>query len=260
MENKKDFSSDIGSHNNNQKENGKQYKNNLEYLKLAAKGDEAATEALIKDNYTLVTSIAKRFTGRGCELEDLIQIGLIGMLKAIRSFDIDRGNAFSTYAVPMIMGEIRKFLRDDGLIKVSRVRKQSGYLIMKEKEKLCAELGREPTIFELEKTTGLSPEEISESLDAISPVYSLSAVVGDSEELTLENSIATAENPFESEIERMALMETIDTLDPIWKKIIMLRYFKCFSQQETANRLGMTQVKISREEKKIFAYLRDKLA
>jgi len=240
--------------------NGKQYKNNLEYLKSAADGDEAATEALIKDNYTLVTSIAKRFVGRGCELEDLIQIGLIGMLKAIRSFDIERGNAFSTYAVPMIMGEIRKYLRDDGLIKVSRIRKQNGYSIMKAKEKFSAENGREPTVSELSVITGLSKEEISDSLDAISPVYSLSAMVGESEELTLENSLATSENPFESEIEKMALMETINSLDPVWKKIIILRYFKSLSQQETADRMGMTQVKISREEKKIFAYLRERLA
>lgn len=239
---------------------GKQYKNNLEYLKSAAEGDEPAMEALIRDNYTLVTSVAKRFTGRGCELEDLIQIGLIGMLKAIRSFDLTRGNAFSTYAVPMIMGEIRKYLRDDGLIKVSRVRKQWGYTVMKAKESFAFENGREPTVSELVEVTGLSEEEISESLDAISPVYSLSALVGDSEELTLENSISVSENPFESEIEKMALMETINKLDPVWRKIIVLRYFKCCSQQETADKLGMTQVKISREEKKIFAYLRELLA
>ncbi len=240
--------------------NGNQYKNNLVHLQNASKGDEQATETLIRDNYTLVTSVAKRFTGRGVELEDLIQIGLIGMLKAIRSFDIERGNAFSTYAVPMIMGEIRKFLRDDGLIKVSRIKKQNGYNIMKAKDSFVSENGREPTVNELESITGFTKEEISESLDAISPVYSLSAVIGENEDLTLENSLATSENPFENEIERMALMETLNTLDPKWKKIIILRYFKCFSQQETADRLGMTQVKISREEKKIFAYLRERLA
>ena len=182
------------------------------------------------------------------------------MLKAIRSFDLDRGTAFSTYAVPMIMGEIRKYLRDDGLIKVSRIRKQNGYSIMKEKEKFSSENGREPTVSELVELTGLSKEDIADSLDAISPIYSLSAMVGESEELTLENSLVTAENPFENEIEKMALMETINTLEPTWKKIIVLRYFKSLSQQETADRMGMTQVKISREEKKIFAYLRDRLA
>ncbi len=239
---------------------GKQYKNNLEYLKSAANGDELAMEALIRDNYTLVTSVAKRFIGRGCELEDLIQIGLIGMLKAIRSFDITKGNAFSTYAVPMIMGEIRKFLRDDGLIKVSRIRKQNGYAIIKAKEKYASENGREPTVSELSDMCKLSCEEICEALDAISPVYSLSAVVGDNEGLTLENSLAASENPFESEIERIALLDSINSLEPTWRKIIILRYYKCLSQQETAAKLGMTQVKISREEKKIFAYLRDKLA
>ena len=238
---------------------GKQYKNNTEYLRKAAAGDNESTEALIRDNYTLVTSIAKRFTGRGCELEDLIQIGLMGMLKAIRSFEIERGNAFSTYAVPMIMGEIRKYLRDDGLVKVSRIRKQNGYAVMKEKERFCLEKGREPKMSELSEILGLSEEEISDSLDAISPVYSLSALLGDSDELTLENSAAVSESPFDSEIEKMALMDTIKTLEPTWRKIIMMRYFKSFSQQETADRLGMTQVKISREEKKIFAYLREKL-
>lgn len=239
---------------------GKQYKNNLEYLKSASGGDETAMEALIRDNYTLVTSVAKRFVGRGCELEDLIQIGLIGMLKAIRSFDLTKGNAFSTYAVPMIMGEIRKFLRDDGLIKVSRLRKQTGYAIMKAKENFILDNGREPTVAELSAASGFSNEEICESLDAISPVYSLSSLVGDNEGLTLENTLAASDNPFDSEIEKMALIDSINSLEPTWRKIIILRYYKCLSQQETALKLGMTQVKISREEKKIFAYLRDKLA
>lgn len=239
---------------------GKQYKNNLEYLKSASEGDELAMESLIRDNYTLVTSVAKRFTGRGCELEDLIQIGLIGMLKAIRSFDLSKGNAFSTYAVPMIMGEIRKFLRDDGLIKVSRIRKQNGYAIMKAKERFTLDNGREPTVSELSDISGFTCEEICESLDAISPVYSLSSFIGENEGMTFENSIAASENPFESEIEKMALLDSINSLEPTWKKIIILRYYKCLSQQETAVKLGMTQVKISREEKKIFAYLRDRLA
>lgn len=238
---------------------GKQYKNNNDYLKKAACGDDESTEALIRDNYTLVTSVAKRFTGRGVEFEDLVQIGLMGMLKAIRSFDVERGNAFSTYAVPMITGEIRKYLRDDGLVKVSRARKQNGYSVMREKEKFRLENGREPKISELSERTGLSSEEISDSLDAISPVYSLSALLGESDELTLENSAAAADNPFDTEIEKMALMDTVRTLEPTWRKIIIMRYFKSLSQQETAKRLGMTQVKISREEKKIFAYLREKL-
>lgn len=238
---------------------GKQYKDNEDYLKRAAGGDESATENLIRDNYSLVVSVAKRFQGRGTEIEDLIQIGLMGMLKAIRSFDPSMGNAFSTYAVPMIMGEIRKFLRDDGLIKVSRIQKQNGYTIMKAKEKFQAEKGREPKMSELSKLTDLTVEEINDALEAISPVYSLSALIGESDDMTLENTLAVSDCSFDTEIEKIALMETISTLEPLWKKIIMFRYFKCLSQQETANHLGMTQVKISREEKKIFSYLREKL-
>lgn len=238
---------------------GKQYKNNEEYLSRAAGGDECATEALIKNNYSLVVSVAKRFQGRGTELEDLIQIGLMGMLKAIRSFDVERGNAFSTYAVPMIMGEIRKYLRDDGLIKVSRLQKQNGYNLMRAKEEFTAKNGREPKISELSVITGLSAEDISDALEAITPVSSLSSLVGDSDDMTLENTLAVSTGSFDGEIEKIALMETINTLTPLWKKIIMFRYFRCLSQQETANRLGLTQVKISREEKKIFSYIREKL-
>ena len=232
---------------------------NAENLARATAGDENAVEALIRDNYSLVVSVAKKFTGRGCETDDLIQIGLMGMLKAIRSFDTSRGFAFSTYAVPMIMGEIRKFLRDDGLIKYGRVRKQNGYAVMRAKELYASKNGKEAKIADIEDMTGLSSEEISEALDAVTPVASLSGTVGDTDELTFENTLAASENPFESEIEKMALYESLRSLDVTWRKIIILRYFRCLSQQETAKRLGMTQVKISREEKKIFAYMRRQL-
>lgn len=232
---------------------------NAENLARASRGDDNAVESLIRDNYSLVVSIAKKFSGRGCETEDLIQIGLMGMLKAIKSFDTERGFAFSTYAVPMIMGEIRKFLRDDGLIKYGRIRKQNGYAVMRAKESYAAQNGKEAKISDIEKMTGLSSEEISEALDAVTPVASLSGTVGDSDELTFENTVAVSENPFESEIEKMALYESLKTLNSTWRKIVVLRYFKCLSQQETARRLGMTQVKISREEKKIFAYMRRQL-
>ena len=235
------------------------YKDNESYLKKAANGDETAVETLIKNNYPLVTSIAKRFTGRGCDTEDLIQIGLIGMLKAIRSFDVTRGNVFSTYAVPMITGEIRKFLRDDGLIKVGRVRKQNGYAVMRAKERFSAETGKEPRISDISEITGLSPEEIADALDAIAPVSSLSATIGESEDLTVENTSSVSESPFEKEIEKMALYESLNKLGSLWKKIVLLRYFKGMSQQETANKLGLTQVKISREEKKIFNFIRNEL-
>ncbi len=240
-------------------ERSEKYKNNEENLKKAENGDESAIEDLIRDNYTLVTAVARRFTGRGCETEDLIQIGLIGMLKAIKSFDSSRGTMFSTYAVPMIMGEIKKFLRDDGLIKVGRIRKQNGYSVMRAKEKFSAEHGREAKLSEISHMTGLSCEEIAEALEAISPVTSLSAVIGEGDELTLENTAAVSDSPFDEEIEKMALYESLKTLNDLWKKIVIFRYFRSLSQQETANRLGLTQVKISREEKKIFKYLRERL-
>lgn len=239
--------------------NSNRYINNEKNLQKASHGDERAVEELIKDNYSLVVSIAHRFTGRGCELEDLIQIGLIGMLKAIKSFDTERGNAFSTYAVPMIMGEIKKFLRDDGLIKVGRVRKQNGYAVMRAKERFITSTGREPKVSDISSMTGLTPEEIGEALEAVTPVASLSAVIGEGDDLTVENTTAASCSPFDSEIEKMALYESLRTLDATWRKIIILRYFKCLSQQETAKRLGVTQVKISREEKKIFAHMRRQL-
>ena len=240
-------------------ENNNKYKDNETYLRKAANGDESAVETLIKNNYPLVTAIAKRFTGRGCDTDDLIQIGLIGMLKAIRSFDISRGNVFSTYAVPMITGEIKKFLRDDGLIKVGRVRKQNGYAVMRAKERFSADTGKEPRISDISDITGLSAEEIADALDAIAPVSSLSAAIGDSDELTIENTSSVSENPFEREIEKMALYESLNKLSPLWKRIVIFRYFKGLSQQETANKLGLTQVKISREEKKIFNFMRSEL-
>jgi len=235
------------------------YKNNEANLRRASGGDESAIEDLIKDNYTLVTAVARRFTGRGCDVEDLIQIGMIGMLKAIRSFDVSRGTAFSTYAVPMIMGEIKKFLRDDGLIKVGRVRKQNGYRVMKAKEMFSLQNGREARLSDISDLTGLTNEEIVEAIESITPVTSLSAVIGDGDELTVENTSAVSENPFEEEVEKMALYEALETLDETWRKIVIFRYFRCMSQQETADRLGLTQVKISREEKKIFKYLRERL-
>ena len=181
------------------------------------------------------------------------------MLKAIRSFDISRGNAFSTYAVPMIMGEIKKFLRDDGLIKVGRIRKQNGYRIMRAKEIFSAKNGKDARLTDISEMTGLSLEEIVEAVESITPVTSLSAVIGEGDELTVENTAAVSENPFDEEIEKMALYEALGTLQETWRKIIVLRYFKSLSQQETADRLGLTQVKISREEKKIFKYLREQL-
>ena len=212
-------------------------------------------------NLGLVRSIALRFRDRGVEYEDLIQIGSIGMLKAIRSFDLDKGTVFSTYAVPLIIGEIKRFIRDDGLIKVSRVYKQQGAMLMREREKFTNEMVREPKIEELAQRCGLSIEEASVAIDATSNVSSLSASInGEDESYTLENTLSNEKSEIDAKIEHIALSQAISSLPPLWRQIVTLRYLKEYSQQTTAQMLGLTQVKVSREEKKIFEALRKKLS
>lgn len=212
----------------------------------------------MEENAPLVYKLARSFTGRGCEFEDLVQIGSIGMLKAIRSFDESRGFAFSTYAVPLIVGEIRRYLRDDGTVKVSRRLKQNAAAILREREKFAAEHGREPHLDELCVICGMSGEEITEALSSANPVRSLAEPVGGDEEILLESTIA-GEDEIGKRTDALALAEAMRTLDPVQRKIVCLRYFRELSQKETAERLGLTQVKISREEKRIFAALRKEL-
>ena len=237
------------------------FNKNHELLKLAIKGDEKATEILMTNNLGLVRSVALKFRDRGVEYEDLVQIGSIGMLKAIRSFDLDKGTVFSTYAVPLIIGEIRRFIRDDGLIKVSRVYKQQGAQLMKAREKFVIENGCEPHIEELAKMCGLTIQEAAIAIDATASVNSLSASLnGEDESFTLENTLCEEKNEIDAKIEHIALTQAISALPPLWRKIVTLRYLKEYSQQATAKMLGLTQVKISREEKKIFATLRKELS
>ena len=237
------------------------YNKNHELLEKAIVGDEKATEELMELNLGLVRSIALRFRDRGVEYEDLVQIGCIGMLKAIRSFDLEKGTVFSTYAVPLIIGEIRRFIRDDGLIKVSRIYKQQGALLMKERENFIMENGYEPQIEELAQICGLSVQEAAIAIDATANVNSLSASInGEDESYTLESTICQEKNEIDAKIEHIALTQAISALPPLWRKIVTLRYLKEFSQQATAKILGLTQVKISREEKKIFAALRKELS
>ncbi|MBE6674132.1 MAG: sigma-70 family RNA polymerase sigma factor [Ruminococcaceae bacterium] len=237
------------------------FNKNQDLLKKAVNGDEKATEELMANNLGLVRSIAFKFRDRGVEYEDLVQIGSIGMLKAIRSFDLEKGTVFSTYAVPLIIGEIRRFIRDDGLIKVSRVYKQQGALLMKEREKYIMENGCEPHIEELAKICGMTPQEAAIAIDATACVNSLSASInGEDESFTLENTICQDKNEIDAKIEHIALCQAISALPPLWRKIVTLRYLKEYSQQATAEMLGLTQVKVSREEKKIFAALRKELS
>lgn len=238
------------------------YGKNRELLQLAKNGDEKASEELIKNNTGLVRSIALRFRDRGIEYEDLMQIGTIGMVKAIRSFDLDRGTVFSTYAVPLIIGEIRRYLRDDGIVKVSRSYKKLGIQLMRAKNDIMTNEGREPHIEELASVCNVSVSDAAVALDAITPVASLNDKVYGDDGITLEGTIADEDSASEMEqiCENLALSQAISKMQPLWRKIILLRYYRDCTQQQTAEQLGLSQVKISREEKKIFAFLRDELA
>jgi len=237
------------------------YERNNALLERVKQGDSEAEALLLEENAGLVRRIAKRFLERGTEYEDLVQIGTIGMLKAIRSFSLDRGTAFSTYAVPLIVGESRRHLRDDGLLKVSRIYKRQGLSLIHEKNRILSEQGREAGIAELAELCGISAEEAAVSLDAISPVTSLSECVYGEESVTYEGILADRESMDECEriCDRIALAQSIGTLPTLWRKIILLRYFRNMTQQQTAAALGLTQVKVSREEKKILAELKKQL-
>lgn len=230
--------------------------NNLLISKLK-EGDKDALEELVRSNMGLVRSVALRFRDRGTEYEDLIQIGSIGLLRAARSFDFSYGCMFSTYAVPLIIGEIRRFLRDDGIIKISRTLKSKGALAMREREKFLSDNLREPTVLELAEICDMESEELILALEAVSPIHSLSESVGEDQSTTLENFIADNENALDSLTDKIALHEALAKLSPFQQRIVELRYFKELSQQKTGQILGITQVKVSREEKKILQTLKD---
>ncbi len=237
------------------------FEKNTALLERVQAGDSSAEAELVEENAGLVRKIARRFLERGVEYEDLIQIGTIGMIKAIRSFSLERGTAFSTYAVPLIVGEIRRYLRDSGPIKVSRIYKRQGVALLHEKNRILSEEGREAGIAELAALCGVSVEEAAISLDAMSPVTSLSDFVYGEDTVTYEGVIADEESECESEriCDRVALSQCIGRLPPLWKKIVLMRYYRNLTQQQTAAALGLTQVKVSREEKKILAALREEL-
>ena len=221
-------------------------------IELAKNGDKEAFETLVRENTGLVRSIAFRFNGRGVDYDDLCQIGHIGMIKAIKNFDLERGTAFSTYAVPLIIGEIKRFLRDDGEIKIGRELKRRAALVFSEKERFELKHGREPTISELSSICALSEEEIVESITASAGTISLSEQVG--EDATLEDFIG---RDFTPEInEKIALKQAIEKLPILEKQIITLRYFKNLTQAETGRVLNLTQVSVSRKEAKALSKLK----
>ena len=214
-----------------------------ELLESAQRGDRDALEQLVKDNTGLVKTVAVRFTGRSVEFEDLCQIGHIGMIKAIKNFDLSRGTEFSTYAVPLIMGEIKRYLRDDGCIKVGRELKRKNAAVLRAREEYLTENGCEPTVSVLCRMLDMTSEEITECISASGSAISLSEQSGG---LSIEETIGRDFVPETDE--KIALKQAIDCLDDEEKKLIMLRYYGNLSQKETGLRLGMTQVTVSRRE------------
>ncbi len=236
------------------------FSENAELLRRSQAGDEKATEELMLRNAGLVQNIAAKCLGRGADFEDLVQIGNIGMLKAIRSFDLARGVMFSTYAVPLIFGEIRRFLRDDGLVKVCRPQKRLGALLMRAKEDYIRENGISPRIEELARACEVSVEEAAAALTAVSPAVSLSEpLFGEEDSATLESTLFLQDES-EKMIENLSLSEALHKLPDLWQKIVLLRYYRDLSQQSTAEALGLSQVKISREEKKLIEFLRKQMS
>ena len=218
-----------------------------------------ALEAIIEENMGLVRSIALRFRDRGTDYEDLVQIGIIGMMKAVRSFDPGREVVFSTYAVPLIMGEIKRHLRDDGPVKVSRVYKKLSAELGRARNKILTDEGREPSISELAQICGISVEDAAVALETVNPIASLSETFGEDEKLTLESQLASTDREIERLNDKIALSQAISRLPRDWQKIITLRYYRNLTQQQVANIMGLSQVKVSREEKKILAVLREEL-
>ena len=232
---------------------------NAALIKQAQNGDKDALEQIVSQNMSLVKKLVLRFKDRGCEYDDLVQIGTIGMIKAVNSFDFSFNTVFSTYAVPLIIGEIRRHLRDDGLIKVSRSIKKNGVCILRKKEEFERTNFREPTVSELSELCCLSEDEIVVALEAISPIRSLQEPLNDDESSTLGSIISDEDSPIERITERLALKEALECLPEEQKQLIILRYFKDMSQQQTGELLGLTQVKVSRMEKRIMSYLRKAL-
>lgn len=226
-----------------------------ELIARSQAGDGSATEALVKENSGLIWSVARRFMGRGAELDDLYQLGCLGFLKAVEGFDLEYGTQFSTYAVPKIAGEIRRFLRDDGAVKVSRSIKEQAATIKSTRSRLTAALGREPTIQEISRQTGFSPEEIALAETATAATESIQRETGE-EGFSLENILTDTESE-ERMVEKIALRQAIEALPEREKMVVKLRYFHSLTQQQVAKVMEVSQVQVSRIEKKALAKLRE---
>ena len=231
---------------------------NLDLLAAYRAGDRAAGEELAEINKPLVYSIASRFSGRGVDFEELCDAGNVGLVKAINSFDFERGCAFSTYAVPLIFGEIRRFLRDDGIIKVSREQKKLSAILNAERERRISE-GEECSIASIAASVGISAADASVALFSSAPVRSLSESAYDDDDSTELSDLVADEDEEKRSFEWLALKLAIEKLPSESRRLITLRYFRDYSQVEVAKIMGLSQVKVSREEKKILALLKKEL-
>ncbi len=227
----------------------------------AQEGDKEARKILIEKNLGLVHHIVKRFWGRGVEVEDLFQIGSIGLMKAIDKFDLSYEVKFSTYAVPMISGEIKRFLRDDGMVKVSRAIKENGWKVKQAREVLGHTLGRDPTITEISKATGLSEDEIVMAMEANIEVESIYKSVYQSEgnEIFLVDKLPIEKDEHEELVNHILLEQLMSDLQEQEQQLIKLRYYENKTQMEVAKFLNISQVQVSRLEKKILKYMRSHL-
>ena len=233
----------------------------LALIGRAHQGDKVARDTLFKENEGLIYSVARRFLGRGVEMEDLFQIGSIGLLKAVDHFDPSYEVRFSTYAVPMIVGEIKRFLRDDGILKVSRSLKENCGRIYQAKEKLEKELGREPGLDEIAAEVELSLEEVILALESTAEVESLHKTIyqGDGNDISLMDRLPEKENGQEQALDRIFLDEMLQSLDARERQLIGMRYFQNRTQTEIAAELGVSQVQVSRMEKRILKKLKEKI-
>ena len=225
-----------------------------ELLRAAQEGDRDACEQAVVENNGLIWSIVRRYYGRGVDPDDLYQLGCLGFLKAVKGFDFSYGTCFSTYAVPKIAGEIRRFLRDDGAIKVSRSIREQAQILYAARERLRQELGREPVLSELSQATGLSAEEIAQIEQATDTPESLQLETSDG--LTLEGMLGT-DAPEDRMVEQIALREAIDHLPEKERLTILLRYFKGLTQAQTAKIMKVSQVQVSRLERRGLSKLRE---
>lgn len=237
------------------------YNDNLELIEQARSGDKVALDKITEINLPLVSSICKKFLNRGYEYDDIFQIGCIGLIKAVNNFDAKFNVRFSTYAVPMIMGEIKRFLRDDGMIKVSRSLKSTAKEIHYAKEELCNKLGKEPTLEELSEYTKISKEDIIFALESsVGPQYLYDTIhQDDGSPVLLIDKLSDNYQESDNLIDKIALKDLLYSLDEKSRQVIMLRYFKDKTQVQVAKVLGISQVQVSRIEKRVLLKLKEKL-